>query len=252
MRDECLGSDQAAKLRSAVKDKYSAVAEQPAGAFPYPVGRESALSLGYACEWVDAIPPDVVDRFVGVGNPFRLRTPSERERVLDVGCGCGFDSFVASILVGAGGRVVGVDLTPGMLAVARRGRPHWPLANVEFAEASVEELPYDDASFDLAISNAPSLRRRRRRPGRRVFEVQRDEQLRRDGQRGDPDGGGRAIVGAAVVQALSVAGDVNLHFDRALLAGGQLCNQPPQPEVQSLHLSEAFRFFKRLANSFRA
>ncbi len=90
---------------------------------------------------------------MGVGNPFRIDRPRNGERVLDVGCGCGFDNYVASMLVGARGTAVGVDLTPEMLEVARRGLVSWTPHNVEFTEASAEQLPFDDAMFDLVISN---------------------------------------------------------------------------------------------------
>jgi SAM-dependent methyltransferase len=142
-----------ARIRAEIITKYRAVAEQPAGQFAYPVGRESALGLGYEHEWVESIPPEVVERVVGVGNPFAHRRPSEGQSVLDLGCGCGFDSFVASTLVGAHGRVVGVDISPEMLAVARRGLASWPLQNLRFMEASVDNLPFGDEEFDLAISN---------------------------------------------------------------------------------------------------
>lgn len=153
MHDKCLSEQEAAKIRTAVKEKYRAVSAQPGGAFPYPVGRESVLHLGYETGSLESIPAEVTERFVGVGNPFSLQRPRDGDRVLDAGCGCGFDSFVASVLAGAGGSVVGVDLTPEMLEVARRGLASWPLRNMQFTEASVEDLPFEDAAFDLVISN---------------------------------------------------------------------------------------------------
>lgn len=140
---------QADQLRQAVREKYRSVSVDPEGPFPYPVGRASALGLGYEAEWLDALPDDVLDRFVGVGNPFRIQRPEPGQSVLDLGCGAGLDVFVAAQLVGPRGRAVGVDLTPEMLA--------WPkqhaAANTEFHEGSVEALPFEDGSFDLAISN---------------------------------------------------------------------------------------------------
>ena len=153
MRDERLSEQQATEIRRAVMDTYRLVSERPSGLLPYPVGRESALGLGYQRSWLDSISADVVERFIGVGNPFGIRRPEDGERVLDVGCGCGFDSFVASVLVGARGRVVGVDLTPEMLEVAQRGLASWPLHNIQFTEASAEDLPFEDAAFDVVISN---------------------------------------------------------------------------------------------------
>lgn len=141
--------EQADELRRAVREKYRSVAQQPEGPFPYPVGRASALGLGYDPEWLEAVPDDVADRFVGVGNPFSIQRPERGARVLDLGCGSGLDVFVAAALVGAEGHAAGVDLTPEML--------EWPwqhaAANTEFHEASVEALPFEDHLFDLAISN---------------------------------------------------------------------------------------------------
>ena len=74
-------------------------------------------------------------------------------RVLDLGCGAGFDACVAAMVVGPTGRVAGVDLSPEMLAVAERGRAAAGLSTVEFRQADVEALPFPDASFDVALSN---------------------------------------------------------------------------------------------------
>jgi len=138
------------ELRRAVREKYRGVSDQPAGPFPYPVGRESAIALGYDPAWLEAVPDDVADRFVGVGNPFGVQRPASGARVLDLGCGSGLDVFVAAVLVGAAGRAVGLDLTPEMLAWPRR---HVAGRNVEFHEGLIEALPFEDESFDMAISN---------------------------------------------------------------------------------------------------
>jgi len=146
------GEDSAA-IRAAVTGKYRAVAERAGGHFPYPVGRESALALGYAADWIEDVPGAVLERFVGVGNPFSVRLPAPGQRVLDAGCGCGTDAYVASRLVGPGGAVVGLDLTAEMLDVARAGLASWPLRNLAFHEGDVARLPFEDASFDLVVSN---------------------------------------------------------------------------------------------------
>jgi ubiquinone/menaquinone biosynthesis C-methylase UbiE len=118
------------------------------------VGVESLRRLGYPSDWIAALSPKIAERFVGVGNPLRLREPRAGERVLDVGCGCGVDTFVAARLVGCSGRSVGLDVSPEMLerareVVAREGDGCIP----EFVEGSAERLPFKDASFDLVISN---------------------------------------------------------------------------------------------------
>lgn len=151
--DEALSDERARELRDAVREKYRGVAHAPTGQFPYPVGRESAVGLGYEAAWLEGIPAAVVDRFVGVGNPFGVELPEPGERVLDLGCGYGFDVFVASHLVGAEGYVVGIDLTPEMTAGAEQAAAEWPVQNVQFQVAGIEALPFGDGSFDRVISN---------------------------------------------------------------------------------------------------
>ena len=68
------------ELRRAVRERYRSVSENPRGPFPYPVGRESAQELGYETSWLEAVPDDVLERFVGVGNPFRVRRPAGGDR----------------------------------------------------------------------------------------------------------------------------------------------------------------------------
>lgn len=153
MLNECLSEQRQNELRSAVRERYRAVACQPAGHFTYPIGRESALGLGYRPEWLAAIPSEIVERFVGVGNPFTIRQPSPGDHVLDIGCGCGLDTFVAALQVGACGRSMGLDLTAEMLEWPRKACGEFSLHNVQFQEGSAEKLPFEDALFDLVISN---------------------------------------------------------------------------------------------------
>ncbi|MBI5365791.1 MAG: methyltransferase domain-containing protein [Planctomycetes bacterium] len=153
MTDGSSSSGQAESIRAAVRAKYRVAADAPAGHFPYPVGRAGALGLGYDPAWLGAISEAVVERFVGVGNPFALTRPRPGAAVLDVGCGGGLDTFVAALLVGPGGRSVGIDLTPEMLTPARAASAGWRVGGVEFREAAAEELPFADGAFDLAISN---------------------------------------------------------------------------------------------------
>jgi ubiquinone/menaquinone biosynthesis C-methylase UbiE len=78
---------------------------------------------------------------------------SQHQAVLDLGCGAGFDAFIAALVVGPAGRVVGIDISPEMLAIAEAGRDEVRLTNVEFREAAVEALPFSNDSLDVALSN---------------------------------------------------------------------------------------------------
>ena len=97
-------NERAEKIRSAIQSKYQKVAKSPEGFFTYPVGAEGALKLGYDPAWLSLVPAAVVSRFVGVGNPFSIRAPKAGDRILDAGCGCGFDTFIAGSMAGVSGK----------------------------------------------------------------------------------------------------------------------------------------------------
>ncbi len=142
-----------AAIHQGVAEKYRKVAVSPEGLFKYPTGEVSARGLGYPSHLIAAIPAVIRERFVGVGNPFALGPIHPGEAVLDLGCGAGFDAFIAAQLVQSTGRVVGIDLSPEMIAVAEAGLNEAAFPHVEFRLAQVEDLPFPDASFDVALSN---------------------------------------------------------------------------------------------------
>lgn len=146
-------TSRADELLSAIRERYAGVAREPLGQFAYPVGLESLHRLGYAPDWISSIPRELASRFVGVGNPLAVRRPQRGERVLDVGCGCGVDTLIAANLVGPTGRSVGLDATPEMLAWPRSARGPADGCAPEFVDGSVEDLPFDDRSFDVVVSN---------------------------------------------------------------------------------------------------
>jgi len=140
-------------LREQVRDKYREVATDPNRTFHFHTGRPLAARLGYDPDAVDPLPDRAVESFAGVGNPFSLRGLQPGERVVDVGSGAGFDTFIAAGQVGDIGRVIGVDMTPEMLKKSRATAEALGYAHVEFREGLAEQLPVEDGWADAVISN---------------------------------------------------------------------------------------------------
>jgi arsenite methyltransferase len=141
------------RLREQVREKYRAVATDPHDTYHFHTGRPLAARLGYDTAVVDGLPDQAVESFAGVGNPFSLRTLDAGARVVDVGSGAGFDSFIAAHQVGTDGFVVGVDMTHEMLTKARATTERLRFTHVEFRNGLAEALPVDDAWADVVISN---------------------------------------------------------------------------------------------------
>lgn len=140
-------------LRRAIQNEYQLVAENPDHGFHFHTGRPLARMLGYDDAWLEGISEAAIASFAGTGNPFSVEQPRPSDRIVDVGCGAGMDSLIAAKMVGPEGRVVGVDMTPAMLAKARRAARDTGLRNVEYREGFGEALPVFDGWADLVISN---------------------------------------------------------------------------------------------------
>jgi SAM-dependent methyltransferase len=140
-------------LREQVREKYREVAAHPDRSFHFHTGRPLAARLGYDTTTVDAFPDRAVESFAGVGNPFELRQLEPGERVVDVGSGAGFDSFVAATQVGETGAVIGIDMTDEMLAKSTETAAMLGLVYVEFRKGLAEQMPVEDGWADAVISN---------------------------------------------------------------------------------------------------
>jgi arsenite methyltransferase len=141
------------RLEAEIKDMYRHVARGEQAELHFEVGRGLAEHLGYPGELLDAIPAEALASFAGVGHHLDLAALQPGQVVLDLGSGSGTDAFCAAVLVGESGHVVGVDVTDEQLDKAARLRDREGFGQVEFVEARIEELPFDDASFDAVLSN---------------------------------------------------------------------------------------------------
>ncbi len=140
-------------LRSAISTEYREVALNPQKGFHFHTGRPLAKILGYDDELVNVVPENSVSSFAGTGNPFSLGAIRPGEKVVDVGSGAGFDSFIAAHMVGNGGHVIGIDMTPEMLEKAQKAAEAAGLSNIEFRQGVAEALPVEDKWADVVISN---------------------------------------------------------------------------------------------------
>ncbi|MBK8977697.1 MAG: methyltransferase domain-containing protein [Planctomycetes bacterium] len=142
-----------AELRHAIRADYDAVAREPGRGFHFHTGRLLFALLGYDEDWLGDVPERTVESFAGTGNPFRAGPLRAGEHVVDIGCGAGADAWIAAKMVGATGRVIGVDMTPAMVEKARVSAAEAPFANLEVHEGLAEELPVPDGWADVVISN---------------------------------------------------------------------------------------------------
>ena len=140
-------------LRKEIQEKYTEVASSPELTFHFHHGLPLAKILEYPEELLTGLPPEAVESFAGVGNPFSVGEIAPGETVLDIGSGCGFDCMIAGKLVGPTGKVIGVDMTDAMLKRARKTSESLGLTQVEFKKGFAEELPVPDDSVDVVISN---------------------------------------------------------------------------------------------------
>jgi ubiquinone/menaquinone biosynthesis C-methylase UbiE len=168
----------ASEIRDYVRECYGAIAEQSdagsdgAGCCPPPETSAKACGcgdgaggsccgaaaesysegLGYSAADVAGVPARA-DHGLGCGNPLAIASIKPGETVLDLGSGAGFDCLLAARQLNGTGRVIGVDMTPPMIAKARRNAARAGFPNVEFRLGEIEHLPVADTTVDLIISN---------------------------------------------------------------------------------------------------
>ncbi|MFW9919278.1 MAG: arsenite methyltransferase [Candidatus Thorarchaeota archaeon] len=102
---------------------------------------------------IEGLPSSMTESYGGCGNPIALASLNEGETVLDLGSGAGLDAYFAAQKVGPTGKVIGVDMTPEMLEKARKNAEEMGMSNIEFREGDIEDLPVEDNSVDVIISN---------------------------------------------------------------------------------------------------
>ncbi len=150
-------------IRQAVREHYTQVAESSSG-FPRPAKQASercgcgpaadaCSCAGYDAEDLSLLPGEAVASGRGCGNPTALAGLQPGEVVLDLGSGGGLDALLAAQRVGPTGVVYGVDATPAMIDLARRNAAKAGAPNIEFRSGDLEDLPLEEASADVILSN---------------------------------------------------------------------------------------------------
>jgi ubiquinone/menaquinone biosynthesis C-methylase UbiE len=141
------------RLEQAVKSVYRDVATAPTEEYHFEMGRPLAERLGYPADDLDRIPGEAMESFAGVGYHFDLAEIEEGDAVLDLGSGSGTDAFIAALHVGNTGSVTGLDMTDEQLEKSRQLRDGTAMDTVSFEKGYIENLSFEDETFDVVISN---------------------------------------------------------------------------------------------------
>jgi len=143
------------EVKKLVKDFYSEVATKggccSCSCKNKVENKEIAKSIGYSEEELAKV--GGANLGLGCGNPTALGLIKQGETVLDLGSGAGLDCFLAADKVGASGKVIGVDMTEEMIAMAKENSKNQGYTNIEFKLGDIEKLPIEDSSIDVVISN---------------------------------------------------------------------------------------------------
>lgn len=148
------------QIRKHIRDRYAGIAKSGgscgcASGCCQPdalLNPDAAVQLGYSKEDLAAV-PDGANLGLGCGNPQAIAALQPGETVVDLGCGGGFDCFLAARRVGKKGHVIGVDMTPEMIHKARENAAKGKIKNVDFRLGEIEHLPVADGTADVILSN---------------------------------------------------------------------------------------------------
>ncbi len=145
------------KIHEVVQERYGAFAramDDPALTQSCCGGDDCGTNVQlYDMTMLEGLPVDVTGLSLGCGDPVSIASLKPGETVLDLGSGGGIDCFLAAREVGPEGHVIGVDMTPDMLAKANANKVKMGVTNVEFRKGQIEALPVDDSSVDVILSN---------------------------------------------------------------------------------------------------
>ena len=143
------------ETRTIVREHYAKVSKGETGCAPgccATMPSDQSRMLGYSSADLSAV-PEGADLGLGCGNPGAIASLRPGETVLDLGAGGGFDCFLAARAVGPTGKVIGVDMTPDMVTLARANARKVDATNVEFRLGEIEHLPIADGTVDVILSN---------------------------------------------------------------------------------------------------
>jgi arsenite methyltransferase len=147
-------------IHKAVQERYGTIAQSIQAAQPSCCGDSSPTASDCGCkpklyedQLLEGLPVDVTGLSMGCGDPVSIASLCAGETVLDLGSGGGIDCFLAARQVGETGYVIGVDMTPEMLAKANANKTKMGVTNVEFRQGYIEDLPVEDNRIDVIMSN---------------------------------------------------------------------------------------------------
>ena len=145
------------EIKGKVKEYYGNIAkgvnESSCGCNSACCGDKSKNSMIYSEEYIKGLPKEAVNASLGCANPIAFADLKEGETVLDLGSGGGIDVFIASRYVGKAGKVYGLDMTDEMLALANKNKEKMKINNVEFIKGFIEDMPIDNNTIDVILSN---------------------------------------------------------------------------------------------------